>query len=114
MFFGYLVYIIIAVIIGLIEVIAIANMAYYNGDLGAAFRFSEILDYIARIGWGKYIATYIVIAIVAFIGFFIGILTFFILIGIILLPLIIAPYIAMFGSRAIALLFIDAVAEDQE
>jgi len=113
-FFGYLVYIIIAVIIGLIEVIAIANMAYYNGDLGAAFRFSEILDYIARIGWGKYIATYIVIAIVAFIGFFIGILTFFILIGIILLPLIIAPYIAMFGSRAIALLFIDAVAEDQE
>ncbi len=114
LFFGYLVYIIIAVIIGLIEVIAIANMAYYNGDLGAAFRFSEILDYIARIGWGKYIATYIVIAIVAFIGFFIGILTFFILIGIILLPLIIAPYIAMFGSRAIALLFIDAVAEDQE
>ena len=73
LFFGYLVYIIIAVIIGLIEVIAIANMAYYNGDLGAAFRFSEILDYIARIGWGKYIATYIVIAIVAFIGFFIGI-----------------------------------------
>ena len=114
LFFGYLVYIIIAVIIGLIEVIAIANMAYYNGDLGAAFRFSEILDYIARIGWGKYIATYLVIAIVAFIGFFIGILTFFILIGIILLPLIIAPYIAMFGSRAIALLFIDAVAEDQE
>ncbi len=114
LFFGYLLYIIIAVIIGLIEVIAIANMAYYNGDLGAAFRFSEILDYIARIGWGKYIATYIVIAIVAFIGFFIGILTFFILIGIILLPLIIAPYIAMFGSRAIALLFIDAVAEDQE
>jgi Protein of unknown function (DUF4013) len=114
LFFGYLLYIIIAVIIGLIEVIAIANMAYYNGELGAAFRFSEILDYIARIGWGKYIATYIVIAIVAFIGFFIGILTFFILIGIILLPLIIAPYIAMFGSRAVALLFIDAVAEDQE
>ena len=56
--------------------------------------------------------TYIAIAIVAFIGFLIGMLTMFILIGIILLPLIIAPYIAMFGSRAIALLFIDGVAEE--
>jgi Protein of unknown function (DUF4013) len=112
--FGYIVYIIVAIIIGLIEVIAIANMAYYDGDLGAAFRFSEILDHIARIGWGKYIATYIVIAIIAFIGFLIGLLTFLIIIGIILLPLIIAPYIAMFGSRAIALLFIEAVIEVPE
>jgi Protein of unknown function (DUF4013) len=111
---GYIVYIIVAIIIGLIEVIAIANMAYYEGDLGAAFRFSEILDHIARIGWGKYIATYIVIAIIAFIGFLIGLLTFLIIIGIILLPLIIAPYIAMFGSRAIALLFIEAVIEVPE
>ncbi len=112
MFLGNLVFAIVALIIGLIEIIAIANMAYYDGDLGAAFRFSEILDYISRIGWGKYIATYIVIAIIAFIGFLIGILTMFILIGIILLPLVIAPYIAMFGSRAVALLFIDAVAEE--
>jgi hypothetical protein len=111
---GYAVYIIVAAIIGLIEVIAIANMAYYDGDLGAAFRFGEVLDHIARIGWGKYIVTYIVIAIVAFIGFLIGMLTLFILIGIILLPLVIAPYIYMFGARAIALLFIDAVAEIPE
>ena len=111
---GYAVYIIVAAIIGLIEVIAIANMAYYDGDLGAAFRFGEVLDHIARIGWGKYIVTYIVIAIVAFIGFLIGMLTLFILIGIILLPLVIAPYVYMFGARAIALLFIDAVAEIPE
>jgi hypothetical protein len=114
LFLGNIIFVIVAVIIGLIEVMAIANMAYYDGDLGAAFRFSEILDYISRIGWGKYIATYIVIAIVAFIGFLIGMLTMFILIGIILLPLVIAPYITMFGSRAIALLFIDAVAEAPE
>ena len=112
LFLGNIVVAILAVIIGLIEIMAIANMAYYDGDMGAAFRFSEILDYISRIGWGKYIATYIVIAIIAFIGFLIGMLTMFILIGIILLPLVIAPYIAMFGSRAIALLFIDAVAEE--
>ena len=110
----YIVYIIVAAIVGLIEVIAIANMAYYDSDLGAAFRFSEILDHIARIGWGKYIATYIVIAIVAFIGFLIGLVTLFILIGIILLPLVIAPYIYMFGARAIALLFIEAVVEEAQ
>jgi Protein of unknown function (DUF4013) len=100
-----LVAVIIALIIGLIEIIAIINMAYYDGELGAAFRFSEILEHISRIGWGKYIATYIIVAIIAFIGFLIGMLTLFILIGIILLPLVIAPYIAMFATRAIALLF---------
>ena len=105
LFVANLITVIIALIIGLIEIIAIVNMAYYDGELGAAFRFSEILEHIARIGWGKYIATYIVVALIAFIGFFIGVLTFFILIGIILLPLVIAPYISMFGARAISLLF---------
>ena len=100
-----IVFIIVALIVGLVEIMAIVNMAYYNGELGAAFRFSEILDRIAQIGWGKYIVTYIVIAVIAFIGFLIGMLTMFILIGIILLPLIIVPYIAMFSSRAIALLY---------
>jgi hypothetical protein len=110
----YIVYIIVAVIVGLIEVIAIANMAYYDGDLGAAFSFSEILDRIAKIGWGKYIITYIVIAIVAFIGFLIGLLTMFILVGFILLPLVILPFIYMFGARAIALLFTESVDEISE
>ena len=89
-------------------------MAYYDGDLGAAFSFSEILDRIAKIGWGKYIITYIVIAIVAFIGFIIGLLTLFILVGIILLPLVIAPFIYMFGVRAIALLFTESIDEIPE
>ncbi|MBI4813084.1 MAG: DUF4013 domain-containing protein [Methanobacterium sp.] len=106
---GNIVFIIVALIIGLIEVIAIANMAYNDGELGAAFRFSDIMNIIATIGWGKYIATYIVIAIVGAIGFFIGMLTMFILIGIILLPLVIAPYIAMFGSRAIGLLVASSI-----
>ena len=104
--------IIVAIIIGLVEVVAIVNMAYYNGDLGAAFRFSEILDRITQIGWGKYIVTYIVIAVLAFIGFLIGVLTMFVLIGFILLPLVIAPYITMFGSRAIAILFVEETTEE--
>jgi hypothetical protein len=41
-------------IFGLFAYMAIANMALYD-DIGAAFRFSEILDRIKMIGWGKYI-----------------------------------------------------------
>ena len=100
-----IVFIIVALIVGLVEIMAIVNMAYYNGELGAAFRFSEILDRIAQIGWGKYIVTYIVIAVISSIAFLIGWLTMLVLIGFILLPLIIVPYMAMFGSRAIALLY---------
>ena len=111
---GNIIFFIIALIIGLVELMAIANMAYNDGDLGAAFRFSEILDIIAAIGWGKYIATYIVIVIIAMIGVIIGALTMIILIGFILLPLIILPYVVMFEARGIALLFADAVGEFQE
>ncbi len=110
-FLGNLVLIIVGILIGLIEIIAIANMAYYDSDLGAAFRFSEILDHIARIGWGKYVATYIIICIIGFIGFLIGVATFIIIVGIVLLPLVIMPFIAMFGVRAIALLIVDSLPE---
>lgn len=106
---GNIVTFIIAVIIGLIELMAIANMAYNDGDLGTAFRFSEILDIISTIGWGKYIITYIVIVILAAIGVIIGALTMIILIGFILLPLIILPYVIMFEARGIALLFTEAI-----
>ena len=95
---------IVGFIVSLFELMAIANMAYYDGDLGAAFRFSEILEHISRIGWGKYIITLIVIWIIAGIGYAIGSLTMIILIGFILLPLVIMPYILMFMYRAIALM----------
>jgi len=86
---------------------SITNMAYYDGELGAAFRFSEIMDHIARIGWGKYISTYIVLALIGLVGMIIGVLigVFTFGIGMILLILIIAPYIWMFAARGIALLF---------
>ncbi len=110
---SYAVIFIIALIVGLIEIIAIANMAYYDGDLGAAFRFSDILNYISTIGWGKYIIVYIIIAligsIIAILAMFVGVLLLFV--GVfITLPLAMS-YIYMFGSRAIAMLFADALAE---
>jgi hypothetical protein len=111
---GNIVFLIIAVIIGLIELMAIANMAYNDGDLGTAFRFSEILDIIAAIGWGKYIVTYIVIVILAAIGWMIGVFTMFIIIGFILLPLVIIPYVVMFEARGIGLLFTEAMETSAE
>jgi len=105
---------IISLIVGLVAIMAVVNMAYNDGDLGAAFRFSDLLNVIATIGWGKYIVTYIVIAIVGTVGVFIGVLTMFLLIGFILLPLIILPYLFMFEARAFALLFADAVGEVPE
>lgn len=102
---SYSIYIIIAIIVGLIEIIAIANMALYEGELGAAFRFNEVLERISMIGWGKYIVWYIVMVLLGFVAALIAGLTFIILIGFIIAPLIILPYFAIFGARSLALLF---------
>lgn len=113
---GNLIYVIIGLIVGLIAIIGIANMAYYDGDLGAAFRFSDILDYISRIGWGKYIAIYIIVALISFVIYFVAIFVgiLLIVIGLVItIPLALA-FISMFGSRAVALLFIEAATEEAQ
>jgi hypothetical protein len=102
---GYSVYIIIAIIIGLIEYMAIANMALYEGELGAAFKFSEVLDRIAMIGWGKYLGWYIIMVLLGLVAAVIAGLTIIVIVGFILVPLIILPYFSMFGARSLALLF---------
>ena len=113
---SYAIFLIVALIVGLVEIMAIVNMAYYDGDLGAAFRFSEILDYISRIGWGKYILTYIVIALVSTViviaAMFIGIILLFV--GIFITLPIAMSYTSMFSTRAIALLFADGLSEEVE
>lgn len=39
-------------------------MAYNNGELGAAFKFGEILSKISYIGWGNFIILYIVSGVI--------------------------------------------------
>jgi hypothetical protein len=102
---GYTIYFIVAIIIGLVEYMAIANMALYEGELGAAFKFSEVLDRISMIGWGKYIGWYIIMVLLALVAGAVSVLTMIIIIGFILAPLIIFPYFSMFGARSLALLF---------
>ncbi|WP_321211128.1 DUF4013 domain-containing protein [Methanothermobacter sp. DP] len=96
--------VILAIILGLIETIAIAHMAYNDSDLGAAFRFSEILDVISQIGWIDYIIWYIVVGLIAaVIAFIAGLLNVIPIIGTIIAVLIVYPYIQLFWNRALAL-----------
>ncbi|ADL59149.1 DUF4013 domain-containing protein [Methanothermobacter marburgensis] len=96
--------VILAIILGLIETIAIAHMAYNDSELGAAFRFGEILDVISQIGWIDYIIWYIVVGLIAaVIAFIAGLLNSIPIIGTLIALLIIYPYIQLFFNRALAL-----------
>jgi len=97
--------IILAIIFALFAYIAIANMALYN-EIGAAFKFSEILERISMIGWGKYIIWFIVMLIVGLVGGLIaGLLNIIPFIGTIIALLVIYPYLLMIYSRSLALIF---------
>ena len=96
--------IILEIIFGLVLIMAIANMALYDSELGAAFRFSEILDLIKSIGYVDYIIWFVVMFIVGIvIGIIAGILNA-IIIGFLLTPLIVMPYAYLIYSRSLGLL----------
>ena len=96
---------ILALIFGLFAYMAIANMALYD-ELGAAFRFGEILDKIKMIGWGNYIIWYIFIWIIAFIiGFITGELNIIPILGTIIAFLVINPYFLMLYARLLGLIY---------
>lgn len=93
--------------------VAIGNMAYYNGELGAAFRFGEILSTISEIGWVDLVIWYIVVIVVGivigFVGSIIGIIP---IIGWIAIIVIVYPYFYLFYARAIAWLYLSAFEEE--
>jgi hypothetical protein len=93
------------IVIGLIESIAFANMALYNGEISAAFQFSEILKRIYMIGYRKYLLWYISVLLIGLISVLISFFTMMIIIGVILVPLLIIPYTAMLITRSLALIF---------
>ncbi len=104
---------ILALIFGLFAYMALANMALYD-EIEAAFRFSEILDKIKMIGWGKYILWYIVMWVIALIiGFITGLLNVIPIVGTIIAILVIYPYFVMLLARSIGLIF-ESSTEGQE
>ena len=97
-----------AIIISIFAYMGIANMAYYNSEIGAALRYREILDRITVIGWGKYMLWWIILMIIitvagSIVGIVGGILLFFVW-GF-LVFLLGYSYLAIFQARSIALIF---------
>lgn len=104
-FVGLLLWLVIVVILN----IAIANMAH-KGEFGAAFKFGEIFQLIGSIGWGKYIIWYIVLIVIAMLLSIVsGIVAVIPLLGFILIILLVEPYLIIFSSRAIGLIYKEGI-----
>ncbi|NYT17511.1 MAG: DUF4013 domain-containing protein [Methanomicrobiales archaeon] len=98
---GILVALIVAFIIGLFAIIGVVRFAR-TGSIGEAFNFSAIVATIGKIGWGSYIlALIIVIAIIVIVQVILGMIPY---IGGII-QLIISPFITIFFTRYITLLY---------
>jgi hypothetical protein len=109
---GILIAILYMLIITPIIAMAVANMAYNDSEIGAAFRFSEILDRIASIGWGDLIIWYIVAGIVYIIlatigGVITGLFSLISpVIAVVLMSLIVTPFLQMYLARSVALIYL--------
>ncbi|BDZ66870.1 DUF4013 domain-containing protein [Methanobacterium ferruginis] len=98
---------VVAAVFGVFFTIALANMAYYDGELAAAFRFREMLDRISTIGWVDLIIWYVMMIIVGIIfGVIASILIFIPILGWALIILIMYPYLYLLYARALGLLFV--------
>ena len=121
---GYLLILYIILVIPII-LVAIANMAYYEGELKSGFRFGEIFERIFLIGWKNLIKWYIVTGFIFLILFVMIIVVYNLsylfylnylstivplnlfppIYGLIIPSLIIGPYAYIFLSRSVALLY---------
>lgn len=95
--------------------VGIGNMAFYNGDLGSAFKIGDILSTISKIGWVDMIIWYVAIVIVIIITFVgVTIISMIPLLGWLLITLIVYPYLYLFLGRAVAWLYASAFTEEYE
>lgn len=97
-----------ALIISIFAYIGIANMAYHDSELGAAFKYDEILGRIAKIGWRRYIIWWILMMLIITVaGSIIGILGGILLFWVLGLPVVLLgySYLIIFQARSIALTF---------
>lgn len=100
------------IIIFPIFLLSLANMEFYNGDLGAAFKFREIFNKISNIGWGKFVTWYIITVIICLglifawgvIGAIFNLISLKI-VGTLLGQLILLPYLTIFVFRSVALIY---------
>ena len=95
---GMLVCIVLAIIIGIFEIIGMVRFAR-TGSIGEAFNFGAILATIAKIGWVPYIIALVVLFVVAIIfGIIVAIIQMIPILGILIYLCLIAPC-SLFISR---------------
>lgn len=104
MILGMLVCFVLAVIIGLFEMIGMVRFAR-TGSIGEAFNFGAILATIAKIGWVPYIIALVVLFVVAIIfGIIVTIIQMIPILGILIYLCLIAPW-SLFISRYVCQLY---------
>jgi hypothetical protein len=100
-FLGIVIALIVGIIIGLFALIGLIRFAR-TGRMGEAFNFGAITATIGRIGWGHYILSLIVVVVlIVIVEIVLGIIPY---IGSIL-NLLVAPFITVFYSRYLSLLY---------
>jgi hypothetical protein len=98
---GFLLMLIVAIIIALVEMIGVVRFAR-TGSMGEAFNFSAIFGTIGKIGWFDYILAIVAIFVVVFI--IVGILSLIPVIGMFIV-FVLAPAIAISVARYTSLLY---------
>ena len=99
---------ILFIIFGLLLEIAMCRLAKYD-SIGEALNIKEVIGDIQEIGIGRYVGWYILLILFCIIlGFVTGIIAAIPYIGILISFLVCAPFIALFGSRALGKLYSDA------
>jgi len=95
---------ILALIFSLFAMIARAKLAE-TSRLSSIFEFEEIINTIAKIGWGNYIIWFILLMVILFmLGSILGIIMLIPIIGTII-GLLIIPGLLIFESRAVGLIY---------
>jgi hypothetical protein len=103
----------IQIVVSFIIPIALANMIYHE-KLGAAFHFREIVAKIQEIGGVDYFIWYVIMLIIAFAaGYLCFFLVFPLIIGIIVVPLLIYPYLTVFYARSVALVYMHGKSDEE-
>jgi hypothetical protein len=114
--FGSVIPFIYIILIIPLFLVAIANMAYYEGEFKSAFRFREILDEIRSIGWFNlikwyaatgilFLALFVMGNVIAYIFSLIHVNIINIIVGL-LLSLTLIPYLYIYIARSLALYYI--------
>ncbi len=104
---AYLISIALTVLFAIVVPLGITNMARED-NIGAAFNFSSIRERINRIRWLK--AVLWVIGLYFFAGLVVGLVSgilVYLLIGFIVVPLLVIPFVSIFSARAATLLYLE-------